>query len=299
MKGIDFPALSVFVAAVEERSLTKAADRENLVTSAVSKRITDLEHYLGKALLHRNGRGVEPTSAGMLLYQRAKALLRNVRATEQAISVFDADGYANIKLAAVRSIVSHQLPRQMAQFLAGRENTSVDLLEGISCDIPRMVVDGEVDLGIYHAAYPAPGVRSYPYVRDRIGLVVPVGHPLAASGSLYFEEALEYDLIGYFPRHSLDAFLAYAESSFSRPPKVKLQVINIEARCRMVSEGLGIALVPEHIAVNYLASMGLVLLALHDAWAHRQFFICIDDRPGHHQAVNELLFMLRNTPAPD
>jgi Transcriptional regulator len=294
MKGMDFPALSMFVAAIEEKSLSKAAERQNVVTSAVSKRITDLEQYLGKALLHRHGRGVKPTPAGTLLYQRAKVLLKSMKATEQEIAVFDTDGYANIRLAAVRSVILHMLPRQMARFLEGRENTSVDLVEGHSYDVPRMVASGAVDLGIYHASHPAPGVRSFPYMSDRVGLVVPMGHPLAFREELHFEEALEYDLLGYFPRHSLDAFMAYAESTLSRPPKVKLQVMNFEARCRMVREGLGIALIPEHIAANYLASMGLVLLRLKDDWACRQFFICIDERPRHHQAVNELLFMLRN-----
>lgn len=297
MKGMDFQALSVFVAAIEEKSLSKAAERRNVVTSAVSKRIADLEHYLGKALLRRHGRGVEPTPAGALLYQRSKVLLKNMQATEQEIAVFDTDGHATIKLAAVRSIILHKLPRQMAQFLKGRENISVDLLESHSYDVPRMVINGMVDLGIYHAPHPAPGVQSYPYASDRVGLVVPIGHPLALKEALHFEEALEYDLLGYFPRHSLDAFMAYTESTVSRAPKVKLQVMNFEARCSMVREGLGIALIPEHIAANYLSRMGLMLLRLKDSWACRQFFICINEQPKH-RVVNELLLTLRKISQP-
>ena len=105
MKKLDIPALEIFVAAVEEKSLSKAAERENLVTSAASKRVAELERHLGRTLLHRHGRGVEPTSAGALLYQRAKAILRSVQLTEQAINGYSLNGQATIRLASNPSTI--------------------------------------------------------------------------------------------------------------------------------------------------------------------------------------------------
>jgi DNA-binding transcriptional LysR family regulator len=286
MKKLDIPALEIFVAAVEEKSLSRAAQRENVVTSAASKRVAELEKHLNRTLLHRHGRGVEPTPAGVLLYQRAKAILRSVQLAEQAVDSYSTDGQAKIRLAANPSTILQFLPAPMAGFLEGRRNVTVDLLESHSYDIPRMVAEGTVDVGIYHADHPVPGVRSLPFRKDRVGLVVPRGHALAERGELRLEEALDYDLLGYFPRHSLDQFLAYVGQSLSRPPKVKLQVSNFETRCRMIREGLGIGVVPERIARNYLADMGLVLLRLQDAWAERQFYLCVRGDVG---AVNPVM----------
>jgi DNA-binding transcriptional LysR family regulator len=292
MKKLDVPALEIFVAAVEEKSLSKAAERENVVTSAASRRIAELERHLQRTLLHRHGRGVEPTPAGVLLYQSAKAILRSVQLAEQAIDSYSTDGQAKIRLAANPSTLLQFLPAPMARFLDGRQDVAVDLLEAHSYDIPRMVADGTVDIGIYHAERPAPGVSSFPFRRDRVGLVVPRGHPLAARASLRLEEALDYDLLGYFPRHSLDQFLDYAGQTLSRPPKVKLQVSNFETRCRMIREGLGIAVVPEGIARNYLGEMNLVLLSLDDAWAERHFFMCVRDAAGMNPLMADLLAVL-------
>lgn len=297
MKKLDIPALEIFVAAVEEKSLSKAAERENVVTSAASKRIAELERHLGRTLLHRHGRGVEPTPAGVLLYQRAKAILRSVQLAERAVDSYSIDGQAKIRLAANPSTLLQFLPAPMARFLEGRDNVAIDLLEAHSYDIPRMVADGTVDIGIYHADHPAPAVSSFPFRRDRVGLVVPIGHPLAGRASLRLEDALDYDLLGYFPRHSLDQFLAYVGQTVSRPPKVKLQVSNFEARCRMIREGLGIGVVPEGIARNYLADMGLVLLSLEDAWAERSFFVCVRDAAHTSPIMTELLDTLRTTTA--
>ncbi|CAB3849426.1 HTH-type transcriptional regulator CysL [Achromobacter anxifer] len=289
MKKLDIPALEIFVAAVEEKSLSKAAERENLVTSAASKRVAELERHLERTLLHRHGRGVEPTPAGTLLYQRAKAILRSVQLTESAINGYSADGQAKIRLASNPSTILQFLPDVMGRFLADRRDVSVDLLDAHSYDIPRLVAETSVDIGIYHADHPVPGVASFPFRRDRVGLVVPVGHPLAGRGELFLEEALDYDLLGYFPRHSLDQFLAYAGQTLTRPPNVKLQVSNFETRCRMIREGLGIGIVPEGIARNYLASMGLALLRLRDAWAERQFYVCVRDAAQLARPVEELL----------
>ncbi|MEN5065361.1 LysR family transcriptional regulator [Achromobacter aegrifaciens] len=289
MKKLDIPALEIFVAAVEEKSLSKAAERENLVTSAASKRVAELERHLERTLLHRHGRGVEPTPAGALLYQRAKAILRSVQLTESAINGYSADGQAKIRLASNPSTILQFLPGVMGRFLSDRRDVSVDLLDAHSYDIPRMVAEASVDIGIYHADHPVPGVASFPFRRDRVGLVVPVGHALAGRGELFLEEALDYDLLGYFPRHSLDQFLAYVGQTLTRPPNVKLQVSNFETRCRMIREGLGIGIVPEGIARNYLASMGLVLLRLRDAWAERQFYVCVRDAAQLARPVQELL----------
>ena len=292
MKGMDIPALEAFVAAVEEKSLSKAAERANLVTSAASKRVAELERHLQRTLLQRHGRGVEPTPAGTLLYQRAKAILRAVQLAESAVKVYSPDGQARIRLAANPSSILQFLPDRMGRFLSRRDHVSVDLLEAHSYDVPRLLVDGSADIGIYHADHPATGVVSFPFASDRVGLVVPIGHPLADRGELFLEEALDYDLLGYFPRHSLEQFLAYVGQTVTRPPTVKLQVSNFETRCRMIREGLGIGILPERIAANYLGAMGLVLLRLRDAWAARRFYVAVHDVDSTGPVASELLQFL-------
>jgi DNA-binding transcriptional LysR family regulator len=295
MKHLNTSDLDIFVSAVEETSFSKAAERNGLVTSAVSKRIAELERRFGKALLYRHGRGVSPTPAGELLYRQAKRLLKSAQRIEESIIGFDSDGLPKIRLAANPSSILQFLPLPLSRYLATRPDVRIDLLETHSYDVPRLIADGDVDIGIYHGRYLAPGVTSYPFRTDRVGLVVPVGHPLATREKLYLEEALDYDFLGFFPRHSLDAFLDLVDQSISRPPNVKMQVSNFETRCEMIREGLGIAVVPELIASRYLSSMGLVLLPLQDTWAARQFYVCVRDPHDLTQPVTEILECLRQS----
>ncbi|ENO97463.1 LysR family transcriptional regulator [Thauera phenylacetica B4P] len=289
---MDIPALELLVAAIEEKSLSRAAERTNVVTSAASKRIIELERQLGVALLRRHGRGVEATPAGAMLYQRAKSILRGVRLAEEAMAEFAPTGIAKIRLAANRSTMLHFIPTVISRYLSRTPDTRIDLKEALSFDVPRLIAEGEADIGIYHNTRPAPGVTSYPYLMDRIVLVVPRGHPLEARSAVFLEEAIDYDFIGYFPRHSFEAFMELAEQSISRPLNVRVQVTNFEARCTMVSEGLGLAIMPEQGARPHACSMRLTCLPLKDDWATRQYYLCVRDATTLSPVVADLFSYL-------
>ena len=68
-----------------------------------------------------------------------------------------------------------------------------------------------------------------------------------------------------------------------------LSVSNFEARCHMVKEGVGIAMLPEDIARRYTGGLGLELVRIADAWASRQFYACMrEPEAGGSHAANLL-----------
>src|SRR5690242_18497255 len=77
--------LRYFVAAVEEGSLTTAAERR-LHTSqpSLSRQIRDLEYQVGAELLARSVRGVELTVAGRAFLDHARLALAQVDAAVEA-----------------------------------------------------------------------------------------------------------------------------------------------------------------------------------------------------------------------
>ncbi|MEX3940758.1 LysR family transcriptional regulator [Paraburkholderia sp. BR10937] len=72
---MDLLGLQMLVSAIESKSLSRAAENENLATSGASKRIAELERRLGAVLLVRQARGAEPTPVG-----RANTRIREYRA---------------------------------------------------------------------------------------------------------------------------------------------------------------------------------------------------------------------------
>src|SRR5216117_4236611 len=72
---MDTKQLAAFCAVVERKSFSQAAERLGVTQPAVSLQIRSLEKRLGRQLLDRSGRRVEPTEAGLRLYRGAQRLL--------------------------------------------------------------------------------------------------------------------------------------------------------------------------------------------------------------------------------
>src|SRR5215216_1455397 len=86
---MDTRQLAAFCAVVERKSFSQAAERLGVTQPAVSLQIRALEKRLGKQLLDRSGRKVEPTEAGRRLYDGARRLLA---LEEQVLDDVSAEG---------------------------------------------------------------------------------------------------------------------------------------------------------------------------------------------------------------
>src|SRR5215218_8020891 len=72
---MDTRQLASFCTVVEQQSFSLAAERLGVTQPAISLQVRSLEKRLGRQLLDRSGRRVEPTEAGLRLYRSAQRLL--------------------------------------------------------------------------------------------------------------------------------------------------------------------------------------------------------------------------------
>src|ERR671915_711666 len=72
---MDTRQLASFCAVVDNQSFSLAAEQLGVTQPAVSLQVRSLEKRLGRRLLDRSGRRVEPTEAGLRLYRGAQRLL--------------------------------------------------------------------------------------------------------------------------------------------------------------------------------------------------------------------------------
>ncbi|WP_342430994.1 LysR family transcriptional regulator [Neobacillus sp. FSL H8-0543] len=74
---MDIKQLRYFIAIAEERNITAAANRLHLSQPPLSIMLKQLEEELGVKLIERNGKSMELTDKGQLLYQRALQLVNS------------------------------------------------------------------------------------------------------------------------------------------------------------------------------------------------------------------------------
>lgn len=269
MRRVDFVTLRLFVAVADERSLTRAADREHLALAAVSKRISDLEGQLGVSLLYRQPKGVELTPAGHALLHHARNLLDGLQQMDADLSEFSQGVKGHVRIHANTSAVIEFLPEDLSAFARLHPEVKIDLEERVSSDTLRALREGLTDIGIFAGHMPAEDLQVFGYREDSLVLVTPREHPLATRQHIALREAAGFDFIGLQQDASLHALLQQAAQQVGTPLRLRIQVRSFEAICRMIHTGMGIGVLPEQVVRNYLPALDVAVVPLTDAWARR------------------------------
>ena len=115
-RRIDLTSLQLFVAVCELGSIGRAAEREFIAASAVSKRLSDLEATLETPLLYRHTRGVKLTPAGESLLHHARSVLFSLEKMQAELSEY-ADGVrGHVRMHANISAIVQFLPEDLGTF---------------------------------------------------------------------------------------------------------------------------------------------------------------------------------------
>jgi DNA-binding transcriptional LysR family regulator len=179
---MDTRQLAAFCAVVERKSFSQAAERLGVTQPAVSLQIRSLEQRLGRQLLDRSGRRVEPTEAGLRLYASAQRLLQ---AEEQLIEELESDDEGvvtgTLELGASTGPGGSVVPVLLCEFQERHPDVRVRLSVSDTQRIVEQVGERELELGIVGAGRRHRGVTFEPFFRDEVALVVPASHPFAGK----------------------------------------------------------------------------------------------------------------------
>lgn len=179
---MDTRQLAAFCAVVERKSFSQAAERLGVTQPAVSLQIRSLEQRLGRQLLDRSGRRVEPTEAGRRLYASAQRVLA---AEEHLLEDLDADDEGAItgtlELGASTGPGGTVVPLLLCEFQEQQPEVRVRLTVSDTQTLVDRVADRELELGIVGAGRRHRGVSFEPFFRDEVVLASPADHRFAGK----------------------------------------------------------------------------------------------------------------------
>ena len=177
---MDTRQLAAFCAVVERKSFSQAAERLGVTQPAVSLQVRSLEKRLGRTLLDRSGRRVEPTEAGLALYRGAQRML----ALEgQLIDELEAGEQGELRgaleVGASTGPGSTVVPVLLCEFQRENPGVAVSLSISDTQSVVDRVAERELELGVVGAARRHRGVVFEPFFRDEVVLACPPGHRFA------------------------------------------------------------------------------------------------------------------------
>lgn len=272
---LDPTSLKLFVSVVEEGTIAAAADREHIAAAAVSKRIGDLESVLRTQLLVRTNKGIEPTAAGVTLVNLARRALHELDDIVVQMSEYASGVRGHVRVFANISAITQFLPGEIKTFLAQYPQVQIHLEEKISTVATKAVAENAADIGIFTSGPHPTDLDTFPYHADRLVLIAPKGHPLAARKRVRFVETLEHDYVGLHTGSAINLQLMKAASELDRSLRLGIQVTSYDALCMMVNAGLGVGLLPEAVARHHLRTLSIAAVQLDEPWAARELRICV------------------------
>jgi len=288
----DLSDLRLFAAIADEGNLTRGAARVHTSVSAASTRVKHLEERLGVKLLHRTSHGVTLSAAGEAFAHQARLVMNQIEHLNSDLGEYARGLKGQLRLFANTTAVTEFLPQVLGRFLATHPDVNIDLKEHLSSEIVRAVRDGQADVGIVASTAGTQGLEVRPYREDRLVVVVPQNHRLADSAGVLFADTLAYDHVGLHEGSAIHAFLQEMAGDLNRRMKLRIQVGNFEASCRMVESGVGVSVMPASAALRYRKYVSVRVLPLQDVWSRRSLQICarkFDRLPKFARQLVELL----------
>ncbi|MCW1411257.1 LysR family transcriptional regulator [Rhizobium sp. 1AS11] len=278
MRHLDLRSAQIFLTVVEEGSIAKAATRENLVSSAISKRLQELELSVGVTLLERSQQGVRLTPAGEAMVHHARLVVQafNQMRAEMRDYAKGIRGHVRIRVSA--SSLAAGISEEILSFIAQHADIKLDLEEQETPLIVRDVVEGTADIGIGPNIFPSDHLQVVPYRRYDLALAVPAMHALARYSTVRYEDTLSCDHVEQPQSSALAQLLDYAAKQSSLIKRTRIRVRGFDGVCHMIGLGMGIGVVPIFLSSTYAQKYNLKFVPLSDSWARPMISIMYRDR---------------------
>ncbi|MBN2990821.1 LysR family transcriptional regulator [Pseudomonas cedrina subsp. fulgida] len=297
VRRLDLITLQLFVAVFEEGTLTRAANREAIAVSAASKRLMELEQVLGVSLFVRRAKGMDLTAAGETLLHHARQMLFNVEKMGLELGEHSHGVRGYVRMLANLSAIIQFLPEDLRDFSELHPEVKTDLEERPSNGVVQGVLDGVADLGICSRDTDTKGLPSVTYRHDKLVVLMPAAHPLAARESLAFAETLGSDYVGLHAASSINMRTHAAAREAGRMLRLRIHVPGFDAMCRMVQAHMGIGILPHKAYELFGRALGLHAVPLTDAWSDRSLILVVRDETVL-SPVSRLLFDYLRMAAP-
>ena len=261
---MEIDQVETFLAVATYGGFHRAAEALHVSQPAISARIRTLEDSLGVTLFTRGPAHLSLSPAGKALRPHAEQLLRTVALARQAVHEIEPSAGGALRIAAALSICTYLLPDVMMEYRTANPKVMVTLRSGNSVEVLKMVVEGEVDIGIARSLN-HPEVETMTLRDDPLILVGHPGHPATQKRKVRLEDVESWPLI-FYDRGSSDWTLS--QGLFRRAgllPNVVLEVETIEACKRMIERRLGLGFLPQIALTNELKQGKLVAIEIVNA----------------------------------
>jgi DNA-binding transcriptional LysR family regulator len=287
--------LRYLVALADERHFTRAAEREHVAQPALSQQIRRLEEETGLALVERTTRRVRITDAGELLVARARRILTELDAAHTELQGLRGIQTGKITVGSLHTMGPIDVSLVLAIFHQRHPGIELTVREQSSEELAEMLRVDELDLAFLSVTerVESHGLALHQLVSEELVALLPPSHPLAGHASVRMAELADEQFISYREGSRLRELLTGAGAHAGFAPQVKLESNESRRIRRLVSRGMGVAILPRSDADGPGAEVAVATLV--EPALRRDITLAWRADRRHTPAVAEFLELARTT----
>ncbi|WP_197410785.1 LysR family transcriptional regulator [Devosia epidermidihirudinis] len=301
MAPFDSVTARLILLLAETGSIGRAAEREGIASSAVSRRVSDLESRLGVVLFDRSAQGVKLTTAGQAYAEGCRAVLRSIADLDAVMAEFGSGQRGSLRLACTSSALTGRLPELLAKYAAAHPGIVLDIQEMGAAKGLVALDEGRADIAIVSDNYDFTRFEVRPFEDDRVWVLAPPDHPLAASiqprKDILFETVIDHAIVGIHHAGSLDRLVGDAAKKAGKPLIENVRVESFPALVRMVEADFGVGFL-RSTSLHLLAGTDLVCAPLAEPWALRQLLVARRKSSPLSAAMKSFIALCNDTYSP-
>jgi DNA-binding transcriptional LysR family regulator len=254
--------LRYLVALAEELNFTRAAANEHVAQPALSQQIRRLEDEVGLALVERSTRHVALTDAGEVLVVRARRMLSELEAAETELEMMRGMHTGHVTIGAMHTMGPVDLSLPLALFHDLHPDVGLTVREHASEELAEMLRVDEIDLAFLSVTerVEAHGLGLHQLVSEELVVLLPPNHALSRRRQVRMVELADEQFISFRAGARLRELLFGAGRYAGFEPRVTLESNESQRVRRLVSRGLGVAILPRSDAEGPGADVAVVSL---------------------------------------
>ena len=273
---MEFKQLESYAAVVRNNSFTKAAENLYISQPTISTHIRALEEELNVRLIMRTTKNIEVTVEGMKLYEYAVNLLE---LRDRMLQECSADAKRIIHLGSSTIPSAYVLPEVLPKFGKLNPNAYFAIHQSDSQAVVDGLVDGIYDVGLIGMPCDKESLVCESFCRDRMVIITPVTEhflKLQSRKETPVEELFREPMIlrekGSGSKKSADLFLEQMGLTDDKL-QITARVNDPEAIKNLVAGGLGISVISERAARNFIEEKRLLKFELPNTGNTRDLYV--------------------------
>lgn len=253
--------LHYFYEIANEGQITRAAKKLHIAQPPLSQSLKALENSLDVILFERNGRRMELTEAGAVLYEKAKEIFHKIDETVMEVKETGKGVRGTLPIGCNKSCFSH-IPKKINTYQEKFPHVTFKLLEGDSYFLTKQLIEREIEVAVVRLPIEMNGFAYHLLPKEDYVVVVSnnwIGNEEKESISI--KELASIPLLLLHRIRGIGQFEIIMDKFKEErlTPNIICESPNVDMLLGLVNEGLGATVIPKSTLLKHNTSNVTVL----------------------------------------